>query len=121
MCVLVTQLCLTFCNTMDCNPPGSPVWNSPGENTGLGSHFLFQGIFPTQESNPGLLHCRHILYQLSHGEVANWTEVLIQLTWKQEILRYLSLFWMGEVRLMGNMLEWAQIFSPTSTAQDQIL
>ena len=41
-------------------------WNSPGQNTGVGSLSLLQGIFPTQESNPGLLHCRWILYQLSH-------------------------------------------------------
>ena len=33
-------------------------WNSPGQNTGVGSHFFLQGIFPTQGSNPGLLHCR---------------------------------------------------------------
>ena len=41
-------------------------WNSPGQNTGVGSLFLLQGIFPTQESNSGLPHCRQILYQLSH-------------------------------------------------------
>ena len=41
-------------------------WNSLGQNTGVGSLSLLQGIFPTQESNPGLLHCRRILYQLSH-------------------------------------------------------
>ena len=41
-------------------------WNSPGLNTGVGSLSLPQGIFPTQWSNPGLLHCRWILYQLSH-------------------------------------------------------
>ena len=53
-------------------------WNSPGQNTGVGSCSLLQGntgvgscsllqgIFPTQGSNPGLLHCRKILYQLSH-------------------------------------------------------
>ena len=40
--------------------------NSPGQNTGVGSLSLLQGIFPTQGSNPGLLHCRWILYQLSH-------------------------------------------------------
>ena len=33
-------------------------WNSPGKKTGVGCHFFLQGIFPTQESNPGLLHCR---------------------------------------------------------------
>ena len=41
-------------------------WNSPGQNTGVGSLSLLQGIFPTQGSNPGLLHCRQILYQLNH-------------------------------------------------------
>ena len=41
-------------------------WNSPGQNTGVGSRSLLQGIFPTQGSNPGLLNCRQILYQLSH-------------------------------------------------------
>ena len=41
-------------------------WNSPGQNTGVGSLFLLQGIFPTQGSNWGLSHCRQILYQLSH-------------------------------------------------------
>ena len=39
-------------------------WNSPGKNTGLGSHSLLHGIFPTQALNPGLLHCRQILYHL---------------------------------------------------------
>ena len=37
-------------------------WDSPGKNTGVGCHFLLQGIFPTQESNQGLLHYRQILY-----------------------------------------------------------
>ena len=41
-------------------------WNSPGQNSGVDSHSLLQGIFPTQESNQGLLHCSWILYQLSH-------------------------------------------------------
>ena len=41
-------------------------WNSPGQNTGVGSLSLLQGIFPTLGSNPCLLHCRQILYQLSH-------------------------------------------------------
>ena len=42
------------------------LWNSLGQNTGMGSLSLLHGIFPTQGSNPGLLHCRQILYQLSH-------------------------------------------------------
>ena len=41
-------------------------WNSPGQNTGVSSLSLLQGIFPTQGLNSGLLHCRWILYQLSH-------------------------------------------------------
>ena len=41
-------------------------WNSPGQNIGVGSLSLLQGIFPTLGSNPGLPHCRQILYQLSH-------------------------------------------------------
>ena len=52
---------------MDCSPPGSSVHrDSPGKNTGVGHHALLQGIFPTQRSNPGLPHCREILYCLSH-------------------------------------------------------
>ena len=41
-------------------------WNSPGQNTGVGSLPLLQGIFPIQGSNPGLPNCRQIVYQLSH-------------------------------------------------------
>ena len=41
-------------------------WNFPGQNTGVGNHSLLQGIFPTQGSNPDLLHYRQILYCLSH-------------------------------------------------------
>ena len=66
LCV-VTQLCLTLCSPMSYSAPGYSVHgDSPGKNTGVGCHFLPQGIFPTQGSNPGLPHCRQILYQLSH-------------------------------------------------------
>ena len=44
-------------------------WNSPGQNAGVGRLSLLQGIFLTQGSNPGLLHCRWILYQLSHHKL----------------------------------------------------
>ena len=60
--VKVTQSCLTLCDPVDCNSP----WDSPGQNTAVGSLSLLQGIFPTQGSNPGLLHRRRILSQLSH-------------------------------------------------------
>ena len=45
---------------------GYSAWDSLGKNTGVGCHFHLQGIFPIQESNLGLLHCRQILYQLSY-------------------------------------------------------
>ena len=58
--VKVAQSCPTLWHPMD-----SP-WNSPGQNIGMGSLSLLQGIFPTQGLNPGLPHCRQIIYQLSH-------------------------------------------------------
>ena len=64
---LVTQLCLTLCNPMNCNPPGSSVHrDSPGKNTGVGCHALLQGIFLTHGSDPGLLHCMWSFHQLRH-------------------------------------------------------
>ena len=42
------------------------LWNSPGQNIGLGSLSLLQGIFPTQGLNPGLLPCGQILFQLNY-------------------------------------------------------
>ena len=47
-------------------PRTIPYWNSLGQNTGMGSLSLLQGVFPTQGLNPGLPHCGWILYQLSH-------------------------------------------------------
>ena len=64
---LVAQSCPTLWDPMDCSLSGSSVHgDSPGKNTEVGCHVLLQGIFPTQGSNPGLLHCRRILYKLSH-------------------------------------------------------
>ena len=64
----VTQLCPTLCDHrdhMDCIRLLHP-WDFPGKSTGVDCHFLLQGIFPTQGSKPGLLHCRQMLYHLSH-------------------------------------------------------
>ena len=61
--VKITQLCPIFETPMDC------PWNSVSWNIGVGSLSLLQGIFPIQGLNPGLLHCRQILYQLSHQVV----------------------------------------------------
>ena len=66
-CCLVLKSCLTLCHT-----PWTVAHKSPlsmgfsGKNTGVGCHALLQGICPTQGLNPGLLHCREILYHLSH-------------------------------------------------------
>ena len=67
MLCLVAQSCLTLCDPMDGSPPGSSVHaDSPGKNTGVGCYAHLQGIFPTQGSNPSLLHCRQIPYRLNH-------------------------------------------------------
>ena len=56
---LVAQSCPPLCDPMNCRLRGSSVQgDSPGKNTGVSCHALLQGIFPTQESNPGLPHCR---------------------------------------------------------------
>ena len=63
----VAQSCPTLWDPMDCSLPGSSVHGDfPGKNSGVGCHALLQGIFPTQGLNPGLPHCRQILYHLSH-------------------------------------------------------
>ena len=59
----VTQSCPTLCDPRDCSLPGSSSpWDFPGNSTGVDCHFLLQGIFPTQGLNPGVLHCRQMLY-----------------------------------------------------------
>ena len=69
----VAQSCPTLCNPMDCSPLGSSVHgNFPGKDTGVGCHFLLQGIFLTQGLNLRLLYCTQMLYHLSHwGRVAS--------------------------------------------------
>ena len=49
-------------------------WNFPGKNTGVGCYFLLQGIFPTQGSNPSLLHCMQTLYLLNHQSEVKVTQ-----------------------------------------------
>ena len=67
--VKVTHSCPTLWDPNGLNSP----WNSPGQNTGMGSRSLLQGIFPTQGLNPGLPHYKWILYQLSHkGSLRTW-------------------------------------------------
>ena len=60
---LVTKSCSILVSLWTVVHQALCPWDFPGKNTGVGSHFLLQGIFLTQGSNPGLLHCRQILYQ----------------------------------------------------------
>jgi len=62
-------------------------WDSSGQNTGVGCHFLLQEIFMTQESNWGLLHCRQILYHLSHRDTLLLREGVSTLR-KREVLAH---------------------------------
>ena len=55
--------------------PMSQLFARGGQSTGVGRHFLLQGIFPTQELNPGLLHCRQTLYHLSHQGISSLNQV----------------------------------------------
>ena len=71
--VKVAHSCLTLCDSIDYSS-----WNSPGQNTGMGSLSLLQEIFPTQGSNPGLPHCRRTLYQLSRKGNPRVLEFLTQ-------------------------------------------
>ena len=73
-----SESCSVMSNSLQSHGLHSP-WNSLGQKTGVGSLSLLQGIFPTQESNQGLLNCRQILYQLryqgspwNNGLVQNW-------------------------------------------------
>ena len=66
VCVLVAQSYPILCNPTDCAHQAPLSEDSPGKSIGVRSHSLLQGIFPTQGLNPGLLHCRQILYHLTH-------------------------------------------------------
>ena len=72
-------------------PSGSSVYgDSSGKNTGVGCHALLQGIFPTQGSNLNLLHCRQILYCLSHHRSPKFSIYLFyEIDW--------TLLWPGTV------------------------
>ena len=82
----VAQSCLTLCDPIDFNSPGSTVHgDSPVKNTGVGCHALLQGIFPNQGSNPGLPHCRLILYHLSHLGLQSYIQPFLPvLPWTKE-------------------------------------
>ena len=67
VCMLFTQSCLTLCDTMDCSPPGSSDHGILQARTLDWVAIPFsRGSFWTQGLNPGLPHCKRILYRLSH-------------------------------------------------------
>jgi len=117
MC-LVTQSCPTLCDPMDCSAPGSSV-HGILQARRVGCHSLLQGIFPTQGSNPGLLHCRWILYCLSDQERLPGinTSLLIHLYWFQ--MKNWSLgpeeFWATLTRNLFSLCSW-MITSPTASS-----
>ena len=66
-CCSGVKSCLTLCDPMDCSLPGASVYGVfPGKNTGVGCHFLLQGVFPDQRSNLHLLHLQMYSLPLSH-------------------------------------------------------
>ena len=80
-------------DSMDCSLPDSPVHgSSPGKNTRVGCRALLQGIFPTQGSNPGVPHCRKVLYHLSYlGSPPVWMGLIKSL--KVKSLSKRDLLW----------------------------
>ena len=82
----VTELCPTLSNPMDCSPPRLLCpWASPGKNTGVGCHFLLQGIFPIQVSNLHLLHWQANSLPLTHPRRTG-NKSARQRRWKQRHL-----------------------------------
>ena len=94
--MLVAQSCLTLqLHGLQPTKLLSP-WDFPGKDTGMGHHFLLQGIFPTQGSNVGLLHCRQILYQLSYkGSPANRISQSVQLVQSLNCVRLFATPWIA--------------------------
>ena len=82
-CCLVAKLCLILCDQRVCSLPGSSVHGIfPGKYTEMSSHFLLQGIFPTEGSNPRFLYllcCRWILYHWAGREAcrhSRWNQLV---------------------------------------------
>ena len=83
----IVQSDLTLCRPRELYSP----WNSPGQNIRVGSLSLLQGVFSTQGSDPGLPHCRWILYQLRHREAQEYWSGSLSLL--QEIFTTQELNW----------------------------
>ena len=118
--MLVTQLCPTLCSPTDFSLPGSSVRGIfPGKNTGVGCHFLLQGIFPTQGLNlrllPRLLHCTQTLLLLCHWQSPTHLRIVSKIP-----IRLISV-WKRAVSVNQSfrskeLSSWVTIYFPASTA-----
>ena len=76
-------------------------WDFLGKSTGVGCHFLLQGIFPTQGSNSGLPHCRQTLYRLSHqGSPENYKTLIKEIKDDTNRWRNIPCSWIGRVNIV---------------------
>ena len=111
LCVLVPQSCPALGDPVDCSSPGSSV-HGILKKTGRSCCFLLQGIFPTQGLNPGL-HCRQILYCLSHqrslpNTLGGWSIRLCKEPYQIKMLcrRRVPLGYFGGDRGKANQRKW---------------
>ena len=115
---LVDKSCLIFCGPMDYSPPDSSALGIlQQENTGVGCHFLFQGIFPTQESKLHLLHWQADSLLLSHQWGYKSLDSLWPFLWyapllsRANILCFLILSLLRVRLLGGRWLQWLMAWS----------
>ena len=78
LCASVAKPCLTLAILWTMTARLLCPWDCPGKNTGVGHHFLLQGIFLTQELNPRLLHCRQMIYQLNYEVTPKSNSIFLQ-------------------------------------------
>ena len=99
--------------SLSLQPMYSP-WNFPGQNTRVGSCSLLQGIFPTQRSNPGLPHCREIIYQLSHqGSPESPLNIILTSRIQQHVRRIKQHY---QVSFISKMQIWFNILNQGNSA-----
>ena len=123
-CVVLSH---SVCNPMDYRPPGSSVHgDSPGKNTGMGFHTLLQGIFPTQGSNPVLLHRRQILYHLSHQgspfSLLPWNKYFLPVKkWNSHLLSLLFFFYLTFMKPLFVTRVWVFFFTKAHSVSAYLL
>ena len=107
--------CSVVSNSLQTHGLYSP-WNSPGQDTRVGSGSFLQGIIPTQGSNSGLPHCRWILYQMSHqGNPCSLMSPIKSLILQMEVLDYF-LNGLGPVDVSDTALPSWRVKTTTSAA-----